>query len=136
MKKPITFKIIVFLFLTDVLETFVQYCFKKSTIPFGAVYVHSAQDALKFIAAVCASPFLWIGLAGVFCVFVIWVTLLSKIDLSVAVPVASFSYIGVPLVSAIVFKEQIPPLRWVGILVIVFGIVLVSISTHHDGVRT
>ena len=136
MKKAITFKIVAFLFLTDVLETFVQYCFKKSAIPVGAMYVHTAHDALQFLAAICASPFLWVGLAGVLCVFVIWVTLLSKIDLSVAVPVASFSYIGVPIVSAIFLKEHIPPLRWVGISVIVVGIILVSISTHHDEAHT
>jgi len=136
MKKPITFKIIAFLFFTDVLETFVQFCFKKSTIPAGEVYVHTLHDALQFLAMVCASPFLWIGLTGVFCVFVIWVTLLSKIDLSVAVPVASFSYVGVPLVSAIFLKEQIPPLRWAGIAVIVVGIILVSMSTHHREART
>jgi drug/metabolite transporter (DMT)-like permease len=136
MKRPITLKIIAFLFLTDVLETFVQYCFKRSTFHANMLQMRTLNDAAVFISSLSASPFLWIGLGGVFCIFVIWVTLLSKIDLSVAVPVASFSYVGVPIVSAVFLKEQIPPLRWMGILAIVLGIILVSISTHRDGQNT
>ena len=98
-KKQLTFKILIFLILTDVLETFVQFCFKKSAISVDFLEIHSALDAMSFIRAIIHSPFLWVALISVFCLFTVWSTILSKIDLSVAVPVCSFSYVFIPVVS-------------------------------------
>ncbi len=130
-KKQLTFKILSFLILTDVLETFVQFCFKKSAISVDLLEINNLTGAVAFIRAIIHSPFLWVALFSVFFLFVIWSTILSKIDLSVAVPVASFSYIAVPLVSAIFLGEKISGLRWSGIFFILAGVVLVSISAKQ-----
>jgi uncharacterized membrane protein len=50
----------------------------------------------------------------------------------VAVPVASFSYIIIPLVSIIFLGESVPTTRWLGIGVILIGVTLVSISSHNQ----
>jgi undecaprenyl phosphate-alpha-L-ara4N flippase subunit ArnE len=63
--------------------------------------------------------------------FIIWSTILSKIDLSVAVPIASFSYILVPLVSIIFLHEKISALRWLGIFFILAGVIFVSLSSRE-----
>lgn len=130
-KRRVTVKILSFLVLTDFLETFIQFCFKKSAGAANFLEINTFSDAVSFLKAVIPSPFLWIALFSVFCVFVIWSTILSKIDLSVAVPVASFSYIGVPIVSMIFLKESISLLRWCGISFILLGVILVSLSTRH-----
>jgi drug/metabolite transporter (DMT)-like permease len=57
--------------------------------------------------------------------------ILSKIDLSVAVPIASFSYILVPVVSIVFLHEQITALRWLGVLFVLVGVVLVSLSSKE-----
>jgi drug/metabolite transporter (DMT)-like permease len=64
--------------------------------------------------------------------FVIWSTILSKIDLSVAVPVASFSYILVPLASIIFLGEKVALLRWIGIIFILSGVILVSLTSKEN----
>lgn len=130
-RKRLTLKILLFLILSDVLETFIQFCFKKSTLPVTGFSVTGPSDALAFIKIVAASPFLWIGICAVLVIFVIWSTILSKIDLSVAVPVASFSYILVPTCSIVFLKETISPLRWVGIIFILSGIILTSLSSKE-----
>ncbi|MCK9614486.1 MAG: EamA family transporter [Candidatus Omnitrophica bacterium] len=130
-RKRLTLKILLFLILSDILETFIQFCFKKSTIPVTGVSVTNLADAFAFIKTVSVSPFLWLGICTVLVIFVIWSTILSKIDLSVAVPVASFSYILVPLCSIIFLKETISPLRWVGIFFILSGILLTSLSSKE-----
>lgn len=43
---------------------------------------------------------------------------LSKIDLSVAVPIASFSYILIPLSSALFLGESVSLFRWIGVIFI------------------
>jgi len=131
-KKSLTLKIFLFLVLTDMLETLAQFCFKKSAISSSFPEIDTLAKGFLFLKTVIVSPFLWLALFLVVSIFVIWSTLLSKIDLSVAVPVASFSYITVPLVSAIFLHEQISLLRWSGIALIIAGVILVSVSSVHN----
>ena len=127
-KNRLTLKILSFLIFSDILETFTHFCFKKSALPESGLNITSLHEAAVFIQAMLSSGFLWIGLVSVLATFVIWSAILSKIDLSVAVPIASFSYILVPLVSIILLGEQITFLRWIGILFILAGVIMVSLS--------
>ena len=130
-KKHITLKIFLFLIFTDLLETFAQFCLKKSVASANLLNIHSPGDIVTFILTVIPSPFLWVGLLSIFCIFVTWSVILSRIDLSVAVPVASFSYICIPIVSMLFLGEKISLLRWSGILLILLGVIVVSKSSMH-----
>jgi len=132
MKNRLTFKIILLLIFSDILETFIQFCFKKAALVEINFQTLSAADILIFIKNIAGSGFLWLGLFSVLMVFIIWSSVLSKIDLSVAVPIASFSYILVPIVSIILLKENIPLLRWIGIFFILTGVIFVSKSSQRD----
>lgn len=131
-KGKLTLKILLILLATDFLETFTHFCFKKSALPESGFMISSFPDALIFIKSVASSGFLWLGLTSVVLTFIIWSTVLSKIDLSVAVPICSFSYILVPLVSVILLHEKVSALRWAGISLILVGIILVSLSAKKD----
>lgn len=133
-KRHLTFKILLFLVVVDLLETFAQFCFKKSALTGMNFQISSFIDAVNFIKTVIPSFYLWIGIIAVVSIFVIWSTILSRIDLSVAVPVCSFSYITVPLVSLVFFHEKISLLRWSGIFFILMGVILVSMSSVHKEV--
>jgi drug/metabolite transporter (DMT)-like permease len=128
-KSQITLKILLILIGVDLIETFAQFCFKKSSLPFSNIQINTLGDSSHFLAGILLSPFFWLGLISVVLIFISWVTILSRIDLSVAVPVCSFSYITVPLVSVFIFHEKISVLRWSGIFVILLGVILVSISS-------
>ncbi len=130
-KKKITFKILLLLITSDILETAVHFFFKKSTIGSSPGQVTDLTTMFIFLKAVLLSPFLWAGLLTVAVVFILWSMLLSKIDLSVAVPIASFSYILVSVVSVIFLHEQITPLRWCGVFFVLAGVVLVSLSSKE-----
>jgi len=130
-KKKITLKILLLLIASDVLETAVHFFFKKSTLASNPGQVTDFATAVVFLKVVFSSPFLWGGLLTVAAVFIIWSMVLSKIDLSVAVPIASFSYILVPLVSIIFLHEQITVLRWLGVFFVLAGVVLVSLSSKE-----
>lgn len=130
-KKKVTFKILLLLIASDILETAVHFFFKKSVLGQVDFSVFNLAGAGFFLKAVFVSPFLWMGLFTVVMIFIIWSTVLTKIDLSVAVPIASFSYILVPIVSIIFLHEQIKPLRWLGILFVLAGVVLVSLSSKE-----
>ena len=130
-KKKITLTILLFLIFCDILETFTQFCFKKSALTASEIDIANLSQIVAFLHSAISSPFLWIGLLSTVSTFVIWSTILSKIDLSVAVPVASFSYILVPLTSIIFLHEKVELLRWVAICFILIGVILVSLTSEE-----
>jgi drug/metabolite transporter (DMT)-like permease len=130
-RKRVTPTILAFLIFSDILETVTHFCFKKSTFAASDFSISSLYNVFIFIKIVIFSPYLWLGFISVGLTFIIWSTILSKIDLSVAVPVASFSYILVPLVSIIFLGEKINALRWLGIFCILIGIIFASISSKE-----
>ena len=132
-KRPLTFLIFILIISTDALETVAQFCFKKTALLQHSVVITNISDALRFVSVALTCPFLWFALLATSVLFCLWITILSKIDLSVAIPVASFSYITIPLVSIIFFGERIPFLRWIGIGFILLGVILVSLSSHRQG---
>lgn len=119
------------LIFVDVFETLAHLFFKKSAIPESALQINNPAGALIFLKAIFSSPFLWCGLLLVFLVFIIWSTILSKIDLSVAVAVCSFSYILVPIAAIFFLHENIGILRWIGIFFILIGIIFVALSSKE-----
>jgi drug/metabolite transporter (DMT)-like permease len=131
MRGRLTLQILAVLVFSDMLETFTQFCFKKGALAGSATNIEALGAVPLFLKAVFSSPFLWLGLLSVFLTFIIWSTILSKIDLSVAVPVASFSYILVPLASIVFLSEKISWFRWLGIIFIVLGVIFVSLSTKE-----
>ncbi|MBU0503733.1 MAG: EamA family transporter [Candidatus Omnitrophota bacterium] len=135
MKKNLTLKILFLLIFSDILETFTHYCFKRSVIGEINFQITSLSDCLAFAQSALASPFLWAALLSILLTFIIWSSILSRIDLSVAVLVASFSYIFVPLVALIFLHEKISFLRWGGILFILMGVILASLSTKEKAIK-
>jgi uncharacterized membrane protein len=58
----------------------------------------------------------------------LWLYILSKEELSLVYPLQSITYILGTLLAAIIFKENVSILRWIGILTIVVGASLVAKS--------
>jgi multidrug transporter EmrE-like cation transporter len=94
-------------------------------IKFGVNRVGGLEELglVKFLMTSFLSPFILAGLALYGFSAVLWVILLSKLDLSVAYPALSIGYILVLLISALFLGEQISAVRFVGVLLIMAGIV-------------
>jgi drug/metabolite transporter (DMT)-like permease len=60
--------------------------------------------------------------------FVIWLIVLSKLDLSFAYPILAISYSVVPILSWWILGEQVSMLRWIGIVIICAGVTVVGLS--------
>jgi drug/metabolite transporter (DMT)-like permease len=60
--------------------------------------------------------------------FVLWLIVLSRLELSKAYPILALSYCLVALASWAIFGEPISPLRWAGTAVICLGVVMIGIS--------
>lgn len=59
---------------------------------------------------------------------ILWLMVLSKEKLSFVYPLVAFSYVVTVFMSKVVLKEPVPPLRWVGLFVIIIGILIIAKS--------
>ena len=131
-KKSLTLKILIIICFNDLIETFSHFCFKKGADLLPGFELHNFGNAITFAVTMLSSPYVWLGMLSVFIIFVSWSTILSKIDLSLATPATSFSYVMVALVAWIFLQENISPLRWLGILFILAGVAAVSKSSKKE----
>lgn len=70
-------------------------------------------------------------LAGIFFFAVsslLWLVILSGLELSYIYPLVSINYVLVALSSRVLFKEKVTKARWLSIAVIIVGVILVSSS--------
>jgi len=67
-----------------------------------------------------------LGLSLQMTFFILFLTLLSRADLSYVLPVTSFSYILTAILAMLMLQEEISGRRWFGILLICFGVLLVA----------
>lgn len=128
----LTLKVFLLLVLNDVGDTIAQFFMKKGLARTGVTSVTFANIA-EFVTRSMNSGLLWVGLAIFVLNFFVWIIILYKVDLSIAMPVGSTSYIFVPLVAVFFLGEHISLLRWIGIALIVLGIHFVSQSKKDRG---
>ncbi len=76
--------------------------------------------------AVALNPFVLIGLACYVVSVVVWLLVLSRVEVSYAYPMLSVGYIVTAFAGRIFFNEAMGPLRWAGIVVICFGVWLIT----------
>lgn len=82
--------------------------------------------SLNNVFSVFLSPLIWTGLILYVVATLLWFAVLSRAQLSVVYPLQSLSYV-LGLVASIVFlHEHVTPIRFVGVFVILCGVVLIS----------
>ena len=128
----LTLKIFLLIVLNDVGDTIAHLLMKKGLMHTGIGSVNLG-NIVEFTVKNASSPLVWLGVIVFTLNFFVWIVILSRVDLSIAMPVGSTSYIFVPIVAMIFLREDVSPLRWVGIILIVFGIHFVSQSKKPEG---
>ncbi|MGB3641312.1 MAG: EamA family transporter [Rivularia sp. (in: cyanobacteria)] len=84
-----------------------------------------ATNALKQILGIITTPELLMGLGCYGVGAVVYILLLTRVNLSVAGPSASLVYVFSVLLGYFIFKESIPLMRLAGLSLIVCGVILV-----------
>jgi multidrug transporter EmrE-like cation transporter len=80
-------------------------------------------ESLKQIAT---NVWVWAGLAIFAVSAVLWLFALSRASLSFAYPFAALGYVIIVAASILFLGEHVPPLGWVGVALIVAGILLIA----------
>ena len=127
----LTLKIIALLVMNDLLDSVAQVFMKTGLLKTG---IHSIDltTIAEFTVRSAASPYLWAGLAIYVLSFFLWIVVLSRIELSIALPVSSVCYLLTPLFAVVFLHEMVSPARWLGIVLIIAGIYFVSESKRKS----
>lgn len=75
---------------------------------------------------VLSSGTIWLGIALLLLFFVCQMLVLSWADYSFVMPFIAVAYALVPLFGYLFLRERVTPARWFGIVLIVFGVILIS----------
>jgi drug/metabolite transporter (DMT)-like permease len=117
----ISLKILFLIVLNDVGDSIAQLFLKKGFIGGGMSSVHLSNIG-EFVSRNISSPWVWLGLFIYVMNFFIWIIVLYRVDLSVAMPVGSTSYIIIPVLAVLFLGEHVSLLRWAGTIMIAVGI--------------
>lgn len=84
------------------------------------------------LAHALQSPFIWGGIFLLFVYFACFLAAVSWTDLSLVLPVTALGYILDVLTGHYFLGEPVAPARWSGAALIVFGVLLVSLSAARN----
>ncbi|KPJ61501.1 MAG: hypothetical protein AMJ46_01450 [Latescibacteria bacterium DG_63] len=80
------------------------------------------------LSKLLTSGYVWLGAVVTMSSGLLWMDVLSRKELSFVYPLISLTYVISLIASALIFKESISLLRWLGVVVICFGVYMVSRS--------
>ena len=92
----------------------------------GPVEVNSLDKAFSFLLHILTNPPLLGGMLLYFLSAVVWAYLLTKLDISFVQPILALTYVVTPILAFWLLQEGVPLMRWVGIAIIIIGVVIVA----------
>ena len=97
----------------------------------GSIASYSPLTLVRSALRAAANPFVLAGVGFLIVFFVAHMIVLSWADLSYVLPMTSVGYILVTVLSWWWLGEKVPPLRWLGTIVIIAGVSLVGRTPHR-----
>jgi multidrug transporter EmrE-like cation transporter len=122
-----TLKELILVLVPIFIGTFGQIFLKKGMLQVGGFALRNTNMLHKFIE-IFLNPWVLAGFVFYFLSSLLWLIALSRIQLSIAYPMLSISYIFVLIASWFLFNEPVTLVRWGGVAVICAGVFLISRS--------
>ena len=101
----------------------------------GSIASYSPVELVGSSVRAAANPYVLAGIVFLVIFFLAHMVVLSWADLSYVLPMTSVGYILVTVLSWWWLGERVRPLRWLGTVVIIVGVALVSRTPHRTTPR-
>jgi len=92
----------------------------------GTVSLGTPAEALDVLSRLLTSGTIWLGIGSLITFFVAYMLVLSWADYSYVQPASAVAYGIVALLAHFMLREVVTPLRWLGVLVICLGVLVVG----------
>ncbi|MGN0281671.1 MAG: EamA family transporter [Prevotella sp.] len=96
------------------------------TLKISLQQMSAFQWSWAFFASVFSN--LWFAACGLSFALssLLWMYIVKHFPLSVAYPMVSLSYVMGMLAAVFIFHEQVPLVRWIGLALIIIGVILIA----------
>lgn len=102
-----------------------QLLLKEAMVRIG-YFAFNWQNVWPIATQVLLSPFIWLGFLAYAISIVIWLLVLSRVDVTIAYPMVSIGYIITAVAAYFVLQEPLTLLRIAGIAIILLGVFLLT----------
>lgn len=102
-----------------------QLLIRKGMLIEGEVRMH---NMISHLGTMFANIWLWSAMLCYAVSILLWISVLSKVEVSYAYPFLSIGYVLSAGAGYFLFNENVSPIRIVGIVVICIGVILISRS--------
>lgn len=109
------------------LNAFAQLLLKRGMLGIGYFEIQF-QNFFPMIKRVATSSYILLGLSSYVISVAIWLLVLARVEVSYAYPFLSVGYVVVTLMGYFLFQENLSWMRFLGISVIILGVILLSRS--------
>ncbi len=104
-----------------------QLSFKHGMNQIGELQL--SLDAFRMLLPkILLNPFIWFGMIGEFGALGLYLSVISRVPLSLAYPVLALGYLVTAVEARLFLGEQVTGLKILGIGIIIFGVALVGLS--------
>jgi len=123
-----TFVVILFATLSAAIgEVSISYGMKRG----GEIDLTVPSQWVGLILSVVRNPYVLMGVILLAVFFFLYLAALSWADISFVMPLTAMSFIFAALMAKFVLKEDVSWFRWIGTVVIVVGIIIVSMDSKQ-----
>lgn len=120
--------VLLLILIHEMCSTGEQIFFKKGADRLGEHRLKNIRDVFSFMKNIFKIREIWLGFVMIAGAWSFWFVVLSRLELSVAVPMDSLQYVMVLFASYFLLKERMHWTRIFGTALILVGVALVAIS--------
>jgi uncharacterized membrane protein len=92
----------------------------------GAVSAGTPAEVLDVLSRVLTSGTIWLGIGSLMTFLVAYMLVLSWADYSYVQPASAVAYGMVALLAHFMLREVVTPMRWLGVVIICLGVLVVG----------
>ena len=120
------FKSLILIFINILIGSVGQLMFKSGMMQVGRIGVGEISRQLATLGMVFTNPYILLALPLYAVALIMWLIVLSRLQLSFAYPFLSMAYVVNALLAQAILGEHISVLRWVAIGLICSGVIVMT----------
>jgi len=113
-----------------------QILVRRGMLELGPLENYAPAQLLAYFGHVVVNPWVIAGTALNTAFYVLFLAALSWTGVTVVLPLTALEYLAAAVLSVLVLKEVVPPLRWAGIGLVVLGVALISYVSPDERAAT
>src|SRR3954465_10068950 len=124
-------KLLLILLIGLVFEATGVVLLKKGITRIGEIQKINASEVIRVVKAGVTNPNILLGVFFEALFFGCLLILMSESDISFLWPLTALSFVLTTIAARLFLAEQVSPIRWAGVVLIMLGAALISYSEHE-----